>query len=214
MLEKRFREKGFRVTSADFDMPLGPEGDGGQSKGYLFAKLSDPDTARSAAAAFDGFAFDKRHTFAAWTFGDIERLHSEDAPSSFVEPERKPFKPAVRRGEAGTELIAQGHLRSWLADESGRDQLLVLRNDELSVGWLSRNGSIDVVESRQVRLNPAHLRSRRRNGPSRTGNGRRAVSAWRRCICRAWRCGADRASSGWSGWRIRRSSWSTPRARK
>lgn len=99
VLEKRFREKGFRVSSADFDMPLGNEGEGGQSKGYLFAKLSDPDTARAAAAAFDGFAFDKRHTFAAWTFGDIERLHSEDAPSSFVEPERKPFKAAVRRVE-------------------------------------------------------------------------------------------------------------------
>lgn len=130
-IAKRFR------TQADIDVPFEnmhiPYGEDGNSKGYIVMELANGDEAAMAIRAMDGYAFDKRHRFAVNRFTDIERLAKMD--EKYVEPAEEPYKE-------------RGHLRSWLADRAGRDQLAICRRDDVQIAWHNRTAGPEVAHSR------------------------------------------------------------------
>jgi len=128
-MKKVFDARGFTVQ--EIHMPMSSEtSNSAQSKGVLFVILKDPSTAAQAAAACDGHKFDKRHTLGVRTFDEVERLN-EQVNNDFEEPAQQEYRD-------------REHLRSWLGDAQSRDQLSILRGDDLTVSYFNRNGSLAV----------------------------------------------------------------------
>lgn len=48
--------------------------------------------------------------------------------------------------------MAQEHFRDWLADPSGRDQLVLYRQDDVQVGWHNKSGPPETAHERNVSL--------------------------------------------------------------
>jgi len=131
-MKKVFDARGFTVQ--EIHMPMSSEtSNSAQSKGVLFVILKDPSTAAQAAAACDGHKFDKRHTLGVRTFDEVERLN-EQVNNDFEEPAQQEYRD-------------REHLRSWLGDAQSRDQLSILRGDDLTVSYFNRNGSLAVEPS-------------------------------------------------------------------
>ncbi|CCO38162.1 Eukaryotic translation initiation factor 3 subunit B Short=eIF3b [Rhizoctonia solani AG-1 IB] len=97
----------------------------GKSKGYIFVEFSSPEEASDALAAMHHFPFDARHTFSINRFTDIERYAALD--ETYVPPTISSYTP-------------RPHMRSWLADPSGRDQFLTYIGDEVQIFWNARTG--------------------------------------------------------------------------
>jgi len=120
-IQKRFR------TYANIEMDLAsihlPYADNGESKGYVVIELQDADEATHAIRTMNGYAFDKKHRFVVSRFTDIERLANME--ETYQDPEEEPFEQ-------------RGHLRSWLMDEAGRDQLVMCARDDVQVMWHNR----------------------------------------------------------------------------
>ncbi|KAK0554742.1 Translation initiation factor 3 subunit b [Tilletia horrida] len=134
-IQKRFASHaGLTIDPANIHMPYndGPEEEA-ESKGYAFVEMRSADDAATAIRAMNGFAFDKRHTFAVNRFTDVERLAVLD--EQWSEPEVADFK-------------AKEHLRSWLADAAGRDQLVMCRGEDVQVAWNNRNASQEIIHSK------------------------------------------------------------------
>lgn len=53
-----------------------------------------------------------------------------------------------------SKFTEKEHLRAWLADEKGRDQILTYVGDDVGVNWLAKSGSLEVAHTRRV---SAHL---------------------------------------------------------
>ncbi|KAI3623832.1 Translation initiation factor 3 subunit b [Malassezia furfur] len=130
-IQKRFR------TQAEIEVPLEcmhiSYGDNGESKGYMLMELANADEAAHAIRTMDNYAFDKKHHFLVNRFSDIERLTNMD--ETYVEPEEEPYKQ-------------RGHLRSWLADPAGRDQLAICCGDEVQIAWHNRASNPEIVHTR------------------------------------------------------------------
>lgn len=130
-IQKRFR------TQAEIEVPLEcmhiQYGDSGESKGYILMELASGDEASHAIRTMDGYAFDKKHHFVVTRFSDIERLVNMD--ETYVDPEEEPYKQ-------------RGHLRSWLADPAGRDQLAICVGDDVQIAWHNRSSNPQVAHSR------------------------------------------------------------------
>lgn len=90
------------------------------SKGFAFVEYENPEQARAARAALDGYQLDKVHKFAAILFDDVDRLAK--VPEEYVEPEPRPYE-------------SPGDLGWWLDDRRGRDQFAVRYADETEVSW-------------------------------------------------------------------------------
>jgi translation initiation factor 3 subunit B len=73
----------------------------------------------------NGFAFDVRHSFQINRFTDIEKFAALD--ETYVAPTVPAHTP-------------RAHMRSWLADPSGRDQFLTYTGDEVQIHWNARAG--------------------------------------------------------------------------
>lgn len=120
-IQKRFR------TYANLELDLAsihlPYADNGESRGYVVIELRDAEEATQAIRTMNGYAFDKKHRFVVNRFTDIERLANMD--ETYKDPEEEPFEQ-------------RGHLRSWLMDEAGRDQLVMCARDDVQVMWHSR----------------------------------------------------------------------------
>ncbi len=121
-IQKRFK------THAGIDIAVEgmhiPYGDNGESKGYIFVEMGFREDAAQAIRQMDGYAFDKKHRFSVHRFTDVEKFAS--LSEQYVEPEEEEFK-------------AREHLRSWLADPSGRDQLVICRGDDVEIAWHNRS---------------------------------------------------------------------------
>lgn len=130
-IQKRFR------THADLDVSLDAMhisyGENGESKGYILMELANGDEASHAIRAMNGYAFDKKHRFVVSRFSDIERLASLDG--KYEDPEEEPFEQ-------------RGHLRSWLMDPQGRDQLAICVRDDVQVAWHNRAGPPEEAHKR------------------------------------------------------------------
>lgn len=61
---------------------------------YLFMEFKTAEEANYVMGAMNGFAFDKKHTFAVNRFTDIERF--ANLGEKYVEPEIDPYTPQVR----------------------------------------------------------------------------------------------------------------------
>ncbi|KAL9938441.1 hypothetical protein V8E36_003064 [Tilletia maclaganii] len=138
-IQKRFASHaGLSIDVSSIHMPYdddaaGQDDEEAESKGYAFIEMRSADDAATAIRAMNGFAFDKRHTFAVNRFTDVERLAVLD--ENWTEPEVAEFKP-------------KEHLRSWLADAAGRDQLVMCRSDDVQVAWNNRNASQEIIHSK------------------------------------------------------------------
>lgn len=102
-------------------------------RSYILMELANADEAAQAIRTMDNYAFDKKHHFVVNRFSDIDRLANMD--ETYVEPEEEPYKQ-------------RGHLRSWLADPAGRDQLAICRADEVQIGWHNRSSNPEIVHTR------------------------------------------------------------------
>lgn len=72
---------------------------------HLFGTDPTTQTARRVAAAYNNYAFDKKHTLVACLFNEFDKYAR--VPDEYAPPEPKPFEPM------------QG-LLSWLTDRRGR----------------------------------------------------------------------------------------------
>ncbi|KAE8210320.1 hypothetical protein CF319_g888 [Tilletia indica] len=135
-IQKRFASHaGLSIDVANIHTPYNDAADGeeAESKGYAFIEMRSAEDAATAIRAMNGFAFDKRHTFAVNRFTDVERLAVLN--EQWTEPEVGEFKP-------------KEHLRSWLADAAGRDQLVMCRSEDVQVAWNNRNASQEIIHSK------------------------------------------------------------------
>lgn len=129
---KRFKtQAGLDIDVEAFHVPYGNDG---QTKGYVFLELTNAEDANQAVRVMDGYHFDKRHQFAVNRFTDVEKLANLD--EEYHEPEEEPYKD-------------REHLRSWLTDAHGRDQLVMCRGDDVTVAWHNKSAPIETVHSRE-----------------------------------------------------------------
>lgn len=130
-IQKRFR------TQANIDVSLDamhiPYKEDGESKGYIIMELANSEEATQAIRAMNGYAFDKRHRFVLNRLTDVERLANMD--ETYEDPEEEPFHQ-------------RGHLRSWLMDQAGRDQVVMCARDDVLVSWHSRTSQPDEAHKR------------------------------------------------------------------
>ncbi|PWZ02456.1 translation initiation factor eIF-3b [Testicularia cyperi] len=130
-VQKRFK------THAGIDIAVEgmhiPYGDNGESKGYMFVEMASPEDAAQAIRQMDGYAFDKKHRFAVFRFTDIEKY--TNLSEEYAEPVEQEFKP-------------REHLRSWLADPQGRDQLVICQGDDVAIAWHNRSSEPQIFDSR------------------------------------------------------------------
>jgi translation initiation factor 3 subunit B len=68
-------------------------------------------------------------------FTEVERF--AHVAENFVKPVLEEYKP-------------RSHLKSWLADPQGRDQMIIYQGDDVKVAWHGRNGAPDVAHKRTV----------------------------------------------------------------
>jgi len=99
----------------------------------MVMELESCDAATQAIRAMDGYAFDKKHRFTVNRFGDVERLANMD--ETYADPPEPLFEQ-------------RGHLRSWLADSAGRDQLVICRRDDVKVAWHNRASQAEEAHNR------------------------------------------------------------------
>ena len=116
----------------DMEFPLD---DDKKSKGFLFVECGSDVDAKKIIKAFHGKRLDLKHRLFLYSMRDVEKL-SEQGAGEFVEPELPGFVPTST-------------LKSWLADEDGRDQFVIQKDNLTGIFWNSMHESEDdVVESR------------------------------------------------------------------
>lgn len=97
-------------------------------------ELASAEDAALGIRMMDGYPFDKRHKFSVNRFTDVEKL--ANLSEEYQEPEEEEYKD-------------REHLRSWLTDEAGRDQLVMCRGDDVTIAWHNRSAPPEVVFTRE-----------------------------------------------------------------
>jgi len=106
---------------------------------FAFVEYSSPAEAVAACKQLDGVALDKKHTLRVNKLTDIERYGREGRiDENYVAPEIEEFQE-------------KEHLRSWLADPSGRgrDQFVMYRDESVSVAWNNEKDAPETVVDRK-----------------------------------------------------------------
>lgn len=98
----------------------------------MFVELESAAHTPLVIKTMDGYPFDKKHRFSVNRLSDIEALDS--LAEEYVEPEEE-------------EYVPNEHLRSWLLDPAGRDQLVMCRGDDVQVAWHNKHAPPQVVHS-------------------------------------------------------------------
>jgi translation initiation factor 3 subunit B len=105
---------------------------------FAFIEYSTAAEAAAAVKGLDGVAIDKKHTMRVNKLTDIDRYGKEGAVSeTFVPPKIE-------------EFTEKEHLRSWLADPSGRgrDQFVMFRGDTVGVFWNNEKEAPEMIVDR------------------------------------------------------------------
>ncbi|KAJ3195587.1 Translation initiation factor 3 subunit b [Irineochytrium annulatum] len=110
-----------------------PMGDDGKSKGYIFMEFETAEQANMAVKVGDGHRLDAAHNLKVNKFDDIEAY--ANVPDVYEPPVIEPFKE-------------KPHARSWLLDERARDQLVIMKGDDVSVYWNNKSEKPDLVYQR------------------------------------------------------------------
>ncbi|PLW18449.1 hypothetical protein PCANC_15777 [Puccinia coronata f. sp. avenae] len=125
-----FAKKDLKINEANIEMPLDQNN---QSKGYLFIELNTPQDADRAVRNLHDYPFDKKHRFTVIKFTEVERF--AHVAENFVPPVLEEYKP-------------RSHLKNWLADPQGRDQMVIYQGDDVKIAWHARNGTPEVAHKR------------------------------------------------------------------
>ena len=113
------------VGPTNEDLIWMPMGDNGRSLRFAFVEFSSPAHAAAAVRQLHGTPLDKKHTMLVNKLTDVDRYCREGrVDEKYTPPEIEPFQD-------------QEHLRSFLADPSGRgrDQFAMYRGESLGVFW-------------------------------------------------------------------------------
>ncbi|KAI9717540.1 MAG: Translation initiation factor 3 subunit b [Candelaria pacifica] len=114
-----------------------PINDSGMSEGYAFVEYATPEQAIAATKSLHGTPLDKKHTLAVNKLTDIDRYGGEDnIDEEYQEPTLEP-------------LVEHGHLRWWLGDYNGRDQVVIYRGDNVGVFWNRKKEPLENIIDRQ-----------------------------------------------------------------
>ncbi|KAI9697578.1 MAG: Translation initiation factor 3 subunit b [Candelina mexicana] len=114
-----------------------PMNDNGMSEGYAFVEYATPEQAIAATKSLHGTPLDKKHTLAVNKLTDIDRYGGEDnIDEEYQEPTLEP-------------LVENGHLRWWLGDYNGRDQVVIYRSDNVGVFWNRKKEPLENIIDRQ-----------------------------------------------------------------
>lgn len=104
--------------------------------GYAFIEFETAAMAAAITRKFHNTPLDKKHTMKINKLTDIERYGREGkVDEEYHEPDVPQFAP----GE---------HLRDWLSDPEGRDQMVLFKGDNVGVYWNDRDGEPDKVVER------------------------------------------------------------------
>jgi translation initiation factor 3 subunit B len=138
-----------------------PMDDSGQkSKGYIFIEYDTPKQADEAVKTYHMKKLDPRHTLLVNKLGDVERYgFAGNVATEYSEPVVEPFK-------------RREHLRSWLTDPQGRDEMMLHRGDNVGIFWNRKSQPPEEIVDRHhwtekyVRWSPkgTHLVSIHRQG--------------------------------------------------
>ncbi|KAF1950666.1 eukaryotic translation initiation factor-like protein 3 subunit B [Byssothecium circinans] len=113
-----------------------PVGDDGKTEGYAFVEYNAPSEAIAATKQLNLTALDKKHTMLVNKLTDIDRYGREGRiEEEYTPPTIEPFQQ--------TE-----HLRSWLGDPEGRDQMVMFRGDKVGVFWNNKEDPPEPVVDR------------------------------------------------------------------
>ncbi|KAF2015921.1 eukaryotic translation initiation factor-like protein 3 subunit B [Aaosphaeria arxii CBS 175.79] len=114
-----------------------PVNDDGQTEGFAFVEYNAPSEAVAAVKQLHGVALDKKHTMAVNKLTDIDRYGREGRiDEEYHEPEIEPFQQ-------------KEHLRSWLGDIDGRDQMAFYRGEKVGVFWNEKEDAPEQVIDRE-----------------------------------------------------------------
>ncbi|KAF2725476.1 translation initiation factor eIF-3b [Polychaeton citri CBS 116435] len=122
------------TSESNIFMPMNDAGS--MSEGYAFVEYETPAQAAAAVKALNGTPLDKKHTIAVNKLTDIERYGREGRiDETYRAPEVPPFEE-------------KEHLRWWIGDAEGRDQLVMYRGDNVGVFWAEKEDAPDPVVDR------------------------------------------------------------------
>ncbi|KAH9897363.1 eukaryotic translation initiation factor 3 [Xylariomycetidae sp. FL2044] len=127
------------VGSTREDMVFMPMGDDGMSLSFAFVEFSSPAEAAAAVRQLDMVPLDKKHTLRVNKMTDVDRYGREGrVDENYVEPQID-------------EFAEKEHLRSFLADPSGRgrDQFAMYRGDSVGVFWNNEKEAPENIVDRQ-----------------------------------------------------------------
>lgn len=103
------------------------------SKGFMFVEYETAQQAQNAVRTLNGKKLDKAHTLVANLFTDVDKYANIDDDLQLPEDE---------------EYAEHEHLRSWMADQGGRDQLVIFKGDEVSINWNKKSDQPESVVAR------------------------------------------------------------------
>ncbi|EFW99689.1 eukaryotic translation initiation factor 3 subunit [Grosmannia clavigera kw1407] len=124
-----------RTKEDMIEMPIGPDG---KSLQFAFVEFTSPGEAAAAVRQLDNVPLDKKHVLRVNKLTDIERYGREGRiDEEYTAPVIDEFQP-------------KDHLRSFLADPSGRgrDQFVMYRGDNVGVCWNSEKEAPESVVDR------------------------------------------------------------------
>lgn len=105
---------------------------------FAFVEYATPQQAVEATKKLHGTALDKKHTLAVNKLTDIDRYGREGRVNDeYQPPHQEPF----------TE---REHLRWWLADPNGRDQLVMHRGESVGVFWNKKKDNPENIIDRHL----------------------------------------------------------------
>jgi translation initiation factor 3 subunit B len=135
VLKKLFSTVG-KVVEGDegIHMPV----EDGKTKGYLFVQFETSEMADFAIKQLHGKKLDQKHRLLVNRLSDIEKYGREgNISQEFVEPEPEPFQD-------------HGYLKSWLQDETGRDQFALHFSETVGIYWNKKQKDPEeVIEPRK-----------------------------------------------------------------
>lgn len=125
-----------KVKEESIYMPLGEDG---MSEKFAFIEYTTVGEAQLACKQLDGIALDKKHILRVNKLTDIERFGREGRIDEKYTP------PQIE------EFQQRDHLRSWLADPSGRgrDQFAVHKDDHVQIFWNNEKDAPEPIIDRQ-----------------------------------------------------------------
>lgn len=143
VLKKLFSSVG-TIKEDGFHMPI----ENGKTKGFVFIEYETAEQAAAAINTYNHKRLDANHTLLVNKLSDVERFGNDtEITEEYVPPKKIAFKP-------------REHLRSWLTDPAGREQLFMHINESVSINWYKRTeepkvaGKLDRVKEGPARWSP------------------------------------------------------------